>query len=106
MNDRWKNTNEKRVRRRCLTSALVELRTPKQLYIGVLEDLSRLGACVHIDQPMPVDDEVSMTVDGLSLSGIVRHCKSYEGDGYRVGIQITDSKGWPEELQWPIHKVN
>jgi hypothetical protein len=105
MKHKVQGTSEKRIRRRCLTSALVEVSTDTEKYVGVLEDMSKLGACIHLEHPLPVDEKIKLHTNGLELGGVVRFCKSYDGDDYRVGIELAGTEGWPEALQWPIHSL-
>ena len=94
---------------------------------AVLEDISALGACVQVEEPIPVGAAVSMSAhcehgpgekpcrpdcpaqDGASrkasFSGRVSHCE-YREFGYFVGIRLSDETRWSSRLFHPRHLMN
>jgi hypothetical protein len=72
---------------------------------ALLEDISRSGACLQLDGPIPVGVELTLRSPGQELSGVVRYCV-YREIGYFVGLQFEpDSKWSPGDFQ-PQHLLD
>lgn len=104
--------SEKRAHQRNLCSDIVELFWSDRLgwphrAKAILEDISRTGACVQIDLPIPVNAELAFRLDDTGFPGKVRYC-TLIGGSYFVGIEFTPGIGWspgrpdPEHIfHWP-----
>lgn len=67
-----------------------------------LEDISASGACVHMDQPVPIQTPMRLTYDNGELQGEVRYCV-YREVGYFVGIEFTSGCSWSIRRFRPLH---
>ena len=94
---------------------------------AILEDISALGACVQVEEPIPVGAVISMSAhcehgtdgkpcgrdcvgrDGpgtkARFSGRVSHCE-YRDFGFFVGIRLSDETRWSSRLFHPRHLMN
>ena len=94
---------------------------------AVLEDISALGACVQVEEAIPVGAAISMSAhcehghgekrcggdcparDGpgrqARFSGRVSHCE-YRDFGYYVGIRLSDESHWSSRAFHPRHLMN
>ncbi len=84
---------------------------------GVLEDISALGACVQMEDPIPDGAAILMTPNcaegacrsecpderkAVRFSGIVLYCE-FRGFGYFVGIRFSDETRWSSGVFEPDH---
>jgi hypothetical protein len=84
---------------------------------AVLEDISTLGACVQVEEQIPLgaailisahSDPVSSATSGretAQFSGHVSYC-AYRDYGYFVGIRFSDETHWSSVLFEPRHLTN
>jgi hypothetical protein len=81
---------------------------------AVLEDISALGACVQVEEPIPPGISVSMSFGAgnkaqgakkAQLSGSVSYCV-YRDYGYFVGIQFSNEMRWSSGIFEPQHLTN
>jgi hypothetical protein len=85
---------------------------------AVLEDISPLGACVQVEERIPLGTAVSITTgyadvdsarrtaeDATRFSGYVSYCE-YRDFGYFVGIRLSDDTRWSTGLFEPRHLTN
>lgn len=72
---------------------------------ALLEDISTLGGCVQMEQPVPVGSAIVVTFNGERFSGKVRYCLSGEF-GYYVGVKFADGNPWSKDLAMPAHLTN
>jgi len=72
---------------------------------GVLEDISRLGACVQVEEAVPLGALISITAGETWLSGCVTYCEHREY-GYFVGIHFADDTTWSSSTFEPQHLTN
>lgn len=85
---------------------------------AVLEDVSHLGACVQVEEPIPVGAAISISascgkadcVSGCGVrearfSGCVSHCE-FRDYGYFVGIRLSDETKWSSQVFEPQHLTN
>ena len=61
--------------------------------IANLEDISASGACLQIDEELPLGAEVGIAYPNGELSGVVKYCV-YREIGFFLGIQFEDQKKW------------
>jgi hypothetical protein len=103
-----KNT-ERRLEGRFLCADVVRLtRTDgKRLRTleAVLEDISPLGACVQVEEEVPLGVEVELSAAGKSLRGVVSYCV-YRDYGYFAGIHFHDQTHWSKGVFVPDHLTN
>src|SRR5689334_12001220 len=64
---------------------------------AILEDISRTGACLQTDVPVPVNALVRMRHGRKTLEGTVSYC-SYHEIGYFAGITFRPKQGWSERV--------
>jgi hypothetical protein len=69
---------------------------------AVLEDISALGACVQVEQSIPVGSPITLAIGKTSFSGHV--CYSVFRDyGHFAGIRFSEDTEWSAEMVMPQH---
>ncbi|HKD05337.1 MAG TPA: hypothetical protein VKB79_05485 [Bryobacteraceae bacterium] len=69
---------------------------------AVLEDISRVGACVQVENAIPLAATVSLAIGQSTFTGKVRYCV-YRDYGYFVGIRFEDASSWSAAAVEPQH---
>jgi len=92
---------------RMLCSDLVELdwREPDgraQRAVANLEDISTRGACLQLDDPIPLNTVVRITHSRGELLGRIRYCV-YRDVGYYMGVHFEPGWEWRVEDFRPLH---
>lgn len=122
-----RSMRERRLERRFWCADLVRVEWESDQNVrgsaeAVLEDISASGACVQVEEPIPVGAAISMMAscgegDGeepcgpncvgkeAKFSGFVSHCE-YRDFGYFVGIRLSDQTRWSNNLFRPQHMMN
>ena len=79
---------------------------------AVLEDISALGACVQVEDRIPLGAAISISAHhgggdsaGARFSGYVSYCE-YRDFGYFVGIRLSDETPWSTVAFEPEHLTN
>ncbi len=72
---------------------------------AVLEDISPVGACVQVDEQIPLGVEVVLTAGKKGLSGVVSHCV-FRDYGFFVGIHFLAETQWSCGVFVPDHLTN
>lgn len=72
---------------------------------AVLEDISPMGGCIQLEQPVPVGSVIMLTFRGERFNGRVRHCVAGEF-GYFVGVKFAPDNTWSQNLALPAHLTN
>jgi hypothetical protein len=80
---------------------------------ALLEDISALGACVQVEERIPLGTSVSMSVTSgppderrdTQLAGLVSYCV-YRDYGYFVGIRFSDETRWSSGIFEPQHMTS
>src|SRR5437764_384290 len=72
---------------------------------AVLEDISALGACVQVEDRIPIGSTISISVDEARFFGHVSYCV-YRDYGYFVGIRLSDETKWSARVFEPQHLTN
>jgi hypothetical protein len=80
---------------------------------AVLEDISALGACVQVEDRIPLGAAISISAHpargdssgGARFSGYVSYCE-YREFGYFVGIRLSDETPWSTGAFEPEHLTN
>jgi hypothetical protein len=103
-------THDNRLEGRFLCSDLVRLdwvtgednvRTEQVL----LEDISPLGGCVQLEEPVPLGSIVMLTVGTTPFYGHVCYCHLRDG-GYFVGLRFSNDTIWSAGVVRPRHLTN
>ncbi|MDQ1471847.1 MAG: hypothetical protein QOJ99_3327 [Bryobacterales bacterium] len=72
---------------------------------AVLEDISALGACVQVEQSIPIGSPITLAIGKTSFSG--RVCYSVFRDyGHFAGIRFSEDTEWSAEMVMPQHLIN
>jgi len=73
--------------------------------IANLEDISKSGACLQVDSPVPCETLLHIEDPRMGCEGRVRYCVFRE-TGYFVGVQFADGFCWEEDLFRPQHLLD
>ena len=98
---------ERRWERRLLCADLVQIEwhddTGRMITTtALLEDISRSGACLQTDVPLPVEGLVQVIHGRKMLEGRVSYC-AYRDIGYFAGINFTPNQRWSKKVFRPKH---
>ena len=69
---------------------------------AVLEDISRVGACVQVENAIPLCATVSLVIGRSTFTGKVCYCV-YRDYGYFVGVRFEDASSWSAAAVEPQH---
>ncbi len=80
---------------------------------AILEDISALGACVQVEDRIPLGSAISISAHQgggdsggcARFSGYVSYCE-YRDFGYFVGIRLSDETPWSTRAFEPEHLTN
>jgi hypothetical protein len=75
---------------------------------AVLEDISALGACVQVEELIPIGAAISISVisgETARFSGWVSYCV-YRDYGYFVGVRFSNETQWSSGVFEPQHLTN
>jgi hypothetical protein len=70
--------------------------------IANLEDISLSGACLQLEQPLPLTTLLRISHANGELQGIVRYCV-YREIGYFMGVQFAPGSRWSRRQFRPQH---
>ena len=98
---------EKRVEPRLMCADLVDIewldgKGRAQQAVANLEDISTLGACIHLENEIPLRTTVRMTVMDVEYAGEIRYCVFREY-GYFLGVQFEPGVKWNARVFKPHH---
>ena len=101
---------ERRWERRLLCADLVQVKWRDQAgrtrsTTAILEDISRTGACLQSDVPIPAEALVQVTHGRKTLECKVSYCVYHE-IGYFAGLIFTAKHHWSERMFRPKHLVD
>ncbi|MCS6953376.1 MAG: hypothetical protein RMK57_02760 [Bryobacterales bacterium] len=101
---------ERRAEVRLLCADLVEVEWKDKTghtrkSVANLEDISRCGVCVQLDDPIPVDTPVTVRHAKMRLRGNVRYCLFRE-TGYFIGVQLAPDSRWSPSQYRPRHLLD
>jgi hypothetical protein len=74
----------------------------KQKELAALEDISRGGACIQVEHPIPMDTPISILYPDGRYHGRVRYCV-FQHTGYFVGIEFDPGYEWSKSQYMPSH---
>ena len=72
---------------------------------GLLEDISPQGACLQLDDPMPLGTALDIEYHKTSLRGSVSYCYFSE-IGYWVGVRFGPRTKWSPKRFRPRHLLD
>lgn len=72
---------------------------------GLLEDISAHGACLQLDNPLPLGTVLDIEYHKGSLEGSVSYCYFSE-TAYWVGVQFVSNKKWSPKRFRPRHLLD
>jgi hypothetical protein len=98
--------SERRIESRFLCADVVHLTCMESRRVrtleAMLEDISPVGACLQIEEDVPLSTEVALTAGDKTLYGVVSYC-AYREYGYFVGIHFCDDTHWSRKVFEPDH---
>jgi len=72
---------------------------------ALLEDISPLGGCVQLEEPVPLGSIVMLTVDSTPFYGHVCYC-TFRDDAYFIGLRFSNDTIWSAAIVKPQHLTN
>ena len=72
---------------------------------GLLEDISPSGACLQLDDAVPLGAEIHWRSGDKGFIGRVRYCL-YREIGYFVGVEFLSGSKWSEKSFRPQHLLD
>jgi hypothetical protein len=72
---------------------------------AVLEDISPLGACVQVEEDIPLGSEVVLMAGDKGLGGVISY-SVYRDYGFFAGIHFQDEAHWSSGIFVPDHLTN
>ena len=69
---------------------------------AVLEDISRVGACIEVEAQIPLGVAINMRLNNTLLFGHVCYCV-FRDYGYFVGIRFSEHSKWSSGSAEPAH---
>ena len=70
--------------------------------IANLEDISRSGACVHLEKAIRLGADIEIVCSTCRFKGKVRNCR-FAGDAYDVGVVFDTPRAWDASQYEPAH---
>jgi len=74
----------------------------KRKELAALEDISPSGACVQLEQAIPIGTPISILYPNGQYHGRIRYC-IFQHTGYFVGVQFDPGYQWSKEEFLPSH---
>lgn len=98
---------EKRIEPRLMCADLVDVewqdvKGRTQNAVANLEDISALGACLQVENEIPLRTSIRMTVTEVEYVGEIRYCVFREY-GYFLGVQFEPGVKWNSRAFKPLH---
>lgn len=76
-----------------------------QSAVANLEDISSSGACLQLEQDVPLQAMVKITHDKGSFEGRVRYC-IFKDIGYFLGVEFEPGQRWSAKQFKPMHLLD
>jgi hypothetical protein len=73
--------------------------------VGLLEDISASGACLQLENALPLGAEIRWTCPKQEFSGHIRYCV-YREIGYFVGVEFEENSRWSRKAYQPQHLLD
>jgi hypothetical protein len=101
---------EKRAEPRLMCADLVDIEWRDEMgrerrTVANLEDISALGACLQVEDEIPLRTTLRMTLMDNEFRGQVRYCV-YREYGYFLGIQFEPGIRWNVHTFKPLHLLD
>ncbi len=101
---------DRRVEPRMLCADLVDIQWKEptgktRRFVANLEDISLSGACVQVENPIPLQTDVRIKYPKGELKGVVRYCV-YREIGYFLGIEFESNSRWSQSEFTPQHMLD
>lgn len=101
---------ERRNQTRMLCADLVDVRWKDETgrnkrVIANLEDISASGACLQMDEQIPLETRVRMSYPKGEFNGVVRYCVFRE-IGYFLGLEFENGTTWSHQEFKPMHLLD
>lgn len=101
---------ERRTEVRMLCADMVEIRWKDshrraRRSPALLEDISRSGACLQVEVPVPLGTEVRWHSPKQEFVGSVRYCV-YREVGYFLGVAFDAASRWSKKVYKPQHLLD
>ena len=77
----------------------------EQWTTAILEDISSSGACLQVEEPIPLGVEIHWDQPRQKFQGYVRYCV-YQEIGYFVGVEFDASFKWSKKAFKPQHLLD
>ena len=77
----------------------------EQRTTAILEDISSSGACLQVEEPIPLGVEIRWDQPRQKFRGYVRYCV-YREIGYFVGVEFEASFKWSKKAFRPQHLLD
>jgi hypothetical protein len=77
----------------------------EQQTTAILEDISSSGACLQMEEPIPLGVEIRWYQPNQHFQGHVRYCV-YREIGYFVGVEFDASFKWSKKAFRPQHLLD
>ena len=77
----------------------------KRQAVGLLEDISRSGACLQLEMPVPLGVEIRWRSPHRDFIGRVQYCV-YREIGYFVGVEFDSASRWSKKVYTPQHLLD
>lgn len=71
---------------------------------AILGDISPSGACLEIEEPIPVDTVVCLEFGEERCQAVVRYCK-YDMVNYLLGVEFENGYRWSSNRWEPKHLI-
>jgi len=100
--------SEKRAEPRLWCSDLIRVRvesTESHLLTANLEDISRSGACVQLEEPVTAGAQICLMLGRRRFQGKVKYC-IHNAIGYFAGVQFNSGRQWSRKLYEPEHLLD
>ena len=72
---------------------------------ALLEDIAAHGACLQVEQALPLETEITIEHPKAEMRGAVRYC-AYRDIGYFLGLQFTGDSEWSRSKFTPQHLLD
>ena len=69
---------------------------------ALLEDISQLGGCVQLEEPVALGSVLMLTVGTTPFYGHVCYC-TLRDEGYFIGLRFSNDTTWSAEVVKPRH---
>jgi PilZ domain-containing protein len=101
---------DRRIEPRLMCADIVEVEWKDELgqprkCTGLLEDISPQGACLQLDDPLPLDTDLDIEYHKGRLKGSVSYCYFSE-IGYWVGVRFGSDMTWSLKRFRPKHMLD